>query len=338
VKIGQLDTLAQPVLIAEIGNNHEGSLDTARQLVHAAHAAGARAVKFQTFRTEHYISRRDAARFERLKTFELPPDAFAELADLARGLGLAFLSTPFDLPSVEVLAPLVDAYKIASGDNDFYPLIKAVCAKRKPMIVSTGLASLDHVRSVVRLVRDEWKAIGHDGSLAVLHCVSSYPVAPADANLNAIGTLARELDCEVGYSDHTLGPTACIAAAALGARIIEKHFTLSKTHSEFRDHQLSADPQELAFLVSAISEMPLLLGSGTKEPRPCEVALAPAVRRSIVAAVDLEQGHRLALEDITWVRPLDGLRPGEESLVIGRALKRSVCAGDPIRADLVESR
>lgn len=333
--IGRIDTAAQPLLIAEIGNNHEGSFATAKELVNQAKRSGVQAVKFQTFRTEHYVSRNDAARFKRLKSFELNYDQFAELAVLTRAQGMAFLSTPFDLESAHRLDPMVDAYKIASGDNDFYPLIKVVCTKKKPIILSTGLADLAQVKKTVTFIREQWKDVGHAGSLAILHCVSSYPVPVENANLRAIQTMATAFDCEVGYSDHTLGPTACVAAAVLGARIIEKHFTLSKTYSEFRDHQLSADPDEMRLLVTAIQDVPRLLGDGIKKLEPCEQSAEASMRRSIVAAADLPAGHKLAPGDITWVRPRHGMVPGEENVVLGRRLKRAVGSGDPISRDMV---
>lgn len=336
--IGEFDTAQQPLLIAEIGNNHEGSLATAKDLVIQAKKSGVRAVKFQTYRTEHYVSRNDAARFRRLKSFELSYGQFAELAALAREQGMAFLSTPFDLESVHRLEPLVDAYKIASGDNDFYPLIQTVCRKKKPIIVSTGLADLDHVKTMVAFIREQWRAVDHAGTLAVLHCVSCYPVSAENANLRAIQTMASTLDCEVGYSDHTLGPTACIAAAALGAQIIEKHFTLSKTYSDFRDHQLSADPEEMRLLVAAIEAMPRLLGDGVKKLQPCERSAETSMRRSVVAASDLPAGHKLAANDITWIRPRQGMVPGEESRILGYRLKRAVSSGEPISGDMVEQK
>jgi len=334
--IGNVDSSNAPVLIAEIGNNHEGSLATARDLVHQAKKCGIKVVKFQTFRAEHYVSRDDTARFQRLKSFELRYDQFAELAALTRELGMGFISTPFDLESVHQLDSMVDAYKIASGDNNFFPMIEAICQKKKPVILSTGLAGLEHVKKVVTFIKERWRVLAHDGSLAVLHCVACYPVNADSANLRAIQTMATSLDCEVGYSDHTLGPTACIAAAALGARIIEKHFTLSKTHSDFRDHQLSADPEEMRFLVSAIQEAHQMLGDGIKEPQPCELAAVAMMRRGIVAAVDLPAGHMLVSQDITWVRPQRGLAPGEEGLILGCRLKRAVRLGESIVGDMVD--
>jgi N,N'-diacetyllegionaminate synthase len=337
VIIRGIDTTREPLVVAEIGNNHEGSMDTARELVLKAAEAGVRAVKFQTFRTESYVSRSDAARFQRLKSFELSPDHFVELAALTHDQGMAFLSTPFDRESAHVLEPLVDAYKIASGDNDFYPLLETVCSKEKPIIISTGLADLDHVRRVVDFVRARQSSDGPAArSLAVLHCVSCYPVPPDNANLRAISSMVQALDCEVGYSDHTLGPAASIAAVALGARIIEKHFTLSKTFSEFRDHQLSADPDEMRFLVAAVRDVALMLGDGVKTLQPCEVAALPLMRRSIVAASDLAAGHVLTSEDLDWVRPRNGLSPGQESGILGRRLVRDIAAGEAILPEMVQ--
>lgn len=334
--IGHLDTSREPLLVAEIGNNHEGSIATARELVLQAANVGVRAVKFQTFQTEFYVSRSDAQRFQRLKSFELSYSQFEELAALARQQGMAFLSTPFDLESADRIEQLVDAYKIASGDNDFFPLIARVCQKRKPIIVSTGLAGLEQVVRLVAFIRDQWKEIGHTGSLAVLHCVSCYPVPPEQANLGAIRAMAESLDCEVGYSDHTLGVVASIAAAAMGARIVEKHFTLSKTYSEFRDHQLSADPEEMRFLVSALRDVTIMLGNGQKVPQQCELASEALMRRCIVAAADLEAGHLLSPDDLTWIRPRTGLLPGQEHLLLGRRLRHSVTMGEPISAEMLE--
>lgn len=333
--IGNVDTAIQPFLIAEIGNNHEGSFATAKELVNQAKAAGVPAVKFQTFRTEHYVSRSDTARFKRLKSFELSYDQFAELAALTRANGMAFLSTPFDLESAHRLEPMVDAYKIASGDNDFYPLIQAVCRKKKPIIVSTGLADMARVKKTIAFIRDQWKSAGHHGSLAILHCVSSYPVPNENANLRAIQTLARTFDCEVGYSDHTLGLNACIAAVALGARIIEKHFTLNKTYSEFRDHQLSADPTEMRLLATAIQDVARMLGDGVKKIESCEQSAEMSMRRSIVATTDLAPGHVLAAGDLTWVRPRHGMLPGDEASLLGRRLTRAVGSGELISPDMV---
>src|SRR5439155_16391161 len=220
MRIGHVNLDEQVLVVAEIGNNHEGNFEVAKELVRRAAACGVDGVKFQTFKTEHYVSSADAERFKRLKSFELSFAQFEELASLARSLGMLFLSTPFDLESAAFLGPLVDAYKIASGDNNFFPLIQRVCETGKPIIVSSGATSLEQIAKTKRYVEDQWRARGFAQKLAILHCVSSYPVPPEQANLAAIPFLIDSVGGTIGYSDHTIGIDACIVAAALGARII----------------------------------------------------------------------------------------------------------------------
>ena len=328
MRIADLDTAHRALVVAEIGNNHEGRIEVARELVRQAAEAGADAVKFQTFDPDHYVSRSDAARHARLCAFRLTPRQFAELADLARSLGLAFISTPFDLGSADLLAPLVDAYKIASGDNTFYPLIARAADTGKPLIVSCGLSDLGEITRTVEFVQSRWRARQHPGQLAMLHCVSAYPTPPEEANVHAVRTLRERFDCCVGYSDHTLGTEAAVLAVALGARVVEKHFTLDRHYSEFRDHQISADPAEMAELVRRVRLVSTLLGDGAKRPQPSEAAGRDAFRRSIVAAADLPAGHRLTASDLTWIRPGGGLPPGAEDRLLGRALLHPVHFGD----------
>jgi N,N'-diacetyllegionaminate synthase len=327
MRIGRLDTAEAVLVVAEVGNNHEGDPDAARELVRQAAAAGAHAVKFQTFRASGIVRARDEARFRQLSGYELEPAVVEELAELAHSLGLLFMSTPLDLPSVELLAPLVDAYKIASGDNDFIPLLERVGAARKPVIVSTGLADLGGVRTAKAAVEAQ------GAEVAVLHAVTAYPAPAEAANLAAIQTLARELRCTVGYSDHTLGNDACVAAVAAGARILEKHFTLDHDHSDFRDHKLSADPGELRSLVERVALVQTLMGDPRKRMQAQEADLELAVRRSIAAARDLPRGHVLERADLAWLRPRDGLAPGQEDRLLGRALLRDVPMGESILED-----
>src|SRR5205085_2331132 len=177
-------------------------------------------------------------RFERLQRYELTFAQFEELAALARSCRLAFLSTPLDLASARFLARIVDAFKIASGDNDFYPLIDAACESGKPIVVSSGASDLARLARTTAHIRNQWQKRGRGGELAVLHCVTSYPAPAAEANISSVPFLAAALACPVGYSDHTIGIEAAVAAVAAGARIVEKHFTLDKTRTTFRDHQL----------------------------------------------------------------------------------------------------
>lgn len=330
MRIGSLDTDSRIVVVAEIGNNHEGDVERARKLVRAAAAAGADAVKFQTYKTELFVRPADEERFARLKSFELSQEAFAVLADLAHELGLAFVSTPLDLESATFLEEVADAVKIASGDNTFVPLIRQVAAGSKPMIMSTGLVDLDEARAALELARG---ARPSGAEVALLHCVTAYPAQPAEINLRVIPELASALGCTVGYSDHTLGIEACVAAAAIGARILEKHVTLDPPPSDFRDHDLSARPDELAELVRRVRLVEELLGTGEKRPQASEVELRDAVRRSIAARRDLPAGHVIVASDLAWLRPGEGIAPGREGEVVGRILRRAVTAGEQLRPD-----
>lgn len=274
----------RPLIVAEIGNNHEGDPGVARELVLRAEASGADMVKFQTFRAALFANPADPERRRRLEGFELAFDTFAELAELARANGIGFCSTPLDLESARFLAGVADALKVASGDITFAPLLDALGASGKPVILSTGASTLEEVRGAL----DRLTRAGMTGDCAVLHCVSAYP-APADqANLRAVATLRRALpDRIVGYSDHTIGPRAAVLATALGARVIEKHFTLATDYSDFRDHALSADPDSLAELVRQVRAASALLGDGEKRVQPAEEGMRPAIRRAIRAARDL---------------------------------------------------
>lgn len=326
MRIGALDTEERVVVVAEIGNNHEGDFGRAQELVRAAADAGADAVKTQVFRTEAFTSAADEERFARLKSFELPHEQHVALGELARSLGLAFVATPLDLGSADVLREVVDAYKVASGDVGFYALLERVAASGKPVIVSSGGADLEQLRRTVAFVHGH----GGAGRLAVLHCVSAYPPEPDQANLRSIPFLAEQLDAVIGYSDHVVGPTAALAAVALGARIVEKHFTLDKQLSAFRDHALSADPDELRRLVREIRELEPMLGDYDKRVQPGEAADVVKIRRSAAAARDLARGHVVREDDLLWIRPGGGVEPGSERVLLGRALRRDVARGEQL--------
>ena len=334
--IGDFDVQKNVLVVAEIGNNHEGDFKVAQELVRQAAGSGAHAVKFQTFQTRYFVGPQDAARYARLKSFELTYPQFAELAALARARGLLFISTPLDLESARFLDGVVDAYKVASGDNDFYPLMEAIGRTGKPVIISTGMSDMEQVRAAKRCVDTVWRAGGITQEMAILHCVSSYPAPPEDINLAVLPRLASELGCTIGYSDHTDGIEACVLAVALGARVIEKHFTLDKHYSDFRDHQLSADPAEMKRLMAEIARAQTLLGRPEKRLQPCEEAVAKVARRSIAAIRDLPAGHVLTREDLMWIRPAGGVKPGQETLLVGRRLRHAVLAADRILPDDVQ--
>lgn len=334
--IGDINTENKVLIIAEIGNNHEGNMDNAIRLVHEAAACGVDAVKFQTFKTEKFVSITDTARFERLKSFELTYSQFSQLSQLAHSLGMLFISTPLDLESAQFLDSIIDAYKIASGDNNFFHLLDEVTKTGKPVIISTGASDPELIFNAVSALEKGWEKYHKRSDLAILHCVSCYPAPENQVNLQIISYLADKYQYSIGYSDHTKGIEASVLAVACGARIIEKHFTLDNSFSSFRDHQLSADPKDMSELVRRIRSASVLIGSKDKKVQPCESELNIAIRRSIVAGIGMEMGHSIGFSDLMWIRPGDGLAPGNEYKLLGKRLKRSVKFGEPLHESDVE--
>jgi N,N'-diacetyllegionaminate synthase len=330
MRIGNLDSDEKVIIIAEIGNNHEGSFDVAHEMVDRAAEAGVDAVKFQTFKTETFVAPSQVERFERMKGFELSQDQFARLAERARAAGIKFISTPLDMPSAVYLDGIVDALKVASGDNTFYPLIEFVAGTDKPVIISTGFADEPEIALAAATVEKIRGGRPNGPEMALLHCVSAYPVEPEVANLGAIHCLSQRFGeiATIGYSDHTLGTLAATLSIAAGARIVEKHFTLDRNYSDFRDHQLSADPSMMASLVKTIREAETLMGSGDLAPRQIERDSETPVRRSIAAARGLGAGEIVGPDDIMWIRPGEGFPPGREATVLGRPLVKSVGPGE----------
>jgi N,N'-diacetyllegionaminate synthase len=327
MKIKTHDTDKRIFIVAEVGNNHEGDFEVACQLIHEAHKAGVDAVKFQSFEAAHYVTSSDKERFERLSRFHLGYESLYKLKTLADSLGLVFFSTPFDISTANFLNKIQQLFKISSSDNNFLPLINTVAEFRKPTLISTGLADMDYLRDL----RSLWRERSAGTELAFLHCVSSYPTPANEANLLCIKTIASEFpDVTVGYSDHTEGIEAATYSAALGARIIEKHFTLDKNFSDFRDHKLSADSRELIQLTKNIRNVEKFLGDGVKRLQPCEREAVKGARRSIAYASNLDSGATLTSRDITWVRPGVGSPPGDEHKFLDRILCRAVKKGELI--------
>lgn len=307
------------LVVAEIGNNHEGDPHAAMDLVRAAACAGCDAVKLQVFRADAFVRPSQPDRLAQMSGFQLDDEIIEQVVALARELGLLVIATPLDMPSLSLMAPMVDALKIASGDNDHLPLIRAAAAVEVPLVISTGLADLACVRRAVEAVREV--AAGRE--VWLLQCTAAYPAMPEEANLGAIATMAREFGLPVGYSDHTAGIEVAAMAVAAGARMVEKHITLDHRRSDFRDHLISADPSELGRMVANIRWTERVVGDGHKRPLDAETPLMTAARRSIVAAQDIPQGAMLEEADITWMRPRDGMRPGEETRLLGRTLTRT---------------
>jgi len=327
MRIDNFDLNKKVFVIAEIGNNHEGNFTLAKDLIKMAADSGADAVKFQTFSVNRYVTTSDKARFEQLKQFELTYEQFRILSEVADKNKLIFLSTPFDIESADAIEPFVPAYKIASGDNTFWPLLKHIAQKGKPIILSTGIAGITDLEEALSVIAENTPHSDLNKYLALLHCVSAYPASDSDLNLLTIKYLQDYFGYLTGYSDHSMGITSCIAAVALGARIIEKHFTYKKEDQVFRDHFLSATPKELKEMTLQIRLVEQMLGSYAKKEIKSESSLYEAARRSIAAKKDLLSGSIVYAEDITWVRPGNGIKPGNEDQVIGQKLKKTIQTG-----------
>jgi sialic acid synthase SpsE len=333
-----IDLETRPALIAEIGVNHEGDPEKAEALLHLAADAGADAVKFQSYTAARFIAAQDAERRARVAGFALDEAAHLRLKEAAAARGVAFFSSAISEDWVPFLAEHGAAIKIASGDIDFEPVIRAAAASGRPVLISTGTADLNEVRRAVAWAEEE---IGRDGlsdRLMVMHCVSAYPTPLEEANLTAIPALAEALaPVPVGYSNHVIGPEAPIAAVALGARAVEVHFTDCKEGRTFRDHALSCDPDDLAYLSRLLPQVAAGRGDGVKRAQACEAGSAAAIRKGLIAARDLPAGHRLTEADLAFARPATGFPAGARASVVGRRLARAVADGhslDP--ADLTE--
>ncbi len=319
-------------IIAEAGVNHNGDLELARRLVDLAAEAGADAVKFQTFRADTLV-RRDAPKadyqkettgtaegqYEMLRGLELSEQAHRDLAERCRARGIEFLSTPFDEDSADLLERIgVRRFKIGSGEISNLFLLRHVAAKRKPVILSTGMSTLDDVDAALRTLRD-----GGASDVKLLHCVSDYPTRPQDANLRVMETLRRRFGVPVGFSDHTQGLSVPLAAAALGAEVLEKHITLDRSLPG-PDHRASLDPAALRGLVQGVREVEAALGTGEKTLTTGEASTQKVARRSLVAVSDLPAGTALERRHLAAKRPGTGISPMELDRVVGRRLKNAV--------------
>lgn len=317
-------------IIAEAGVNHNGDIKKAIELIDIAASAGADAVKFQTFRAEDLVTAsapkaeyqqratgNEQSQFEMLKALELTFDDFKTLFDHCQTKGIEFMSTPFDEASADELERIgMTTFKIPSGELTNHPLIRHVALKQKPVILSTGMANLEEVHQAVEVLR----STGNQ-NFQLLHCVSDYPADPATVNLLAMQTMRERFQIHVGLSDHTLGIHIPIAAVAMGASCIEKHYTLDKSLLG-PDHQASLDPTELHQMVKQIREVEAAFGNGVKAPTEAERKTALVARRSIVLARDLHANHTITKEDLILRRPGTGLPPADLPYLIGEVTNK----------------
>ena len=323
-------------IVAEIGVNHEGHASVAADLIRKAAECGADAVKFQTFRAEHYVSTVQLERRERARRFQLPYETFRELADIAQECGVTFFSTPLHVDDVDFLDEIVSLFKVSSGDLTHLSLIRHIATKGKPMIISTGLGTRGEIQAAIEAVLDVWPDAADKGKLVLLHCVAAYPTPAEEANLSNIAWLRETFGLPVGYSDHTLGTKACELAVACGAVVVEKHFTYRKENQTFHDHALSADPQDMRELVGVVRQAEIYLGGRDRKRTTSEQKMLLHMRRSVGAAVDIPAGVPVLRQWLTYLRPAWGLPPEKLDAVVGKPLRRPVPAGDLIRVEDLE--
>jgi N-acetylneuraminate synthase len=331
-------------IVAEAGVNHNGSPDLARQLIDVAAQAGADAVKFQAFQApllatsaapkapyQQNATAPEESQLAMLRRLELSPEVFRDLQSQCQRRGIIFMATPFDEASADLLDSLnVPVFKVPSGEITNLPFLCSLARRKRPMIVSTGMSTLDEVAAAVASIR----GTGNE-QIVLLHCVSSYPAAPADVNLKAMDTMARTFSVPVGYSDHTLGIEVALAAVALGACVLEKHITLDR-NLPGPDHEMSLEPDELSALVRGVRSVEAALGHGRKEPAPSEADIAAVARKSLVAACDLPAGAVLSADMVAIRRPGTGIPPSMLPQVVHRRLRKAVVAGTLLSQDMLE--
>ena len=311
-------------IIAEAGVNHNGDINLAYQLVDAAKAAGVDCIKFQTFKSENLVSHTaqkaeyqkaatgDSSQQDMLKQLELSFGEFVSLKEYCDRKGICFLSTPFDFESIEFLNSIeMPFWKIPSGEVTNYPYLVALAKTGKPVVMSTGMCEMQEIEDAIAVLRENGAS-----DIKLLHCNTEYPTPYEDVNLRAMKTLRDAFGVEVGYSDHTKGIEVPIAAVAMGASVIEKHFTLDR-NMEGPDHKASLEPQELKQMVDSIRHIEAALGSGDKRPSPSEKKNMAVARKSIVAAARIKAGDILTEENITVKRPGNGICPMRWKEVLG---------------------
>ena len=327
-------------VIAEAGVNHNGSIETAKKMINAAADAGADAVKFQTFKADSLV-RKDAkkaayqlrnaanqkeSQYEMLKKLELTKEMHQELMDYCKKREIMFLSTPFDIDSIKMLVDYgIAVLKVPSGEVTNYPYLREIGRTGKPVIMSTGMCELEEVREAVRTLQENGS-----GEITLLHCNTEYPTPMEDVNLRAMRTLRDELGMPVGYSDHTQGIEVPIAAVAMGAVVIEKHFTLDR-NMEGPDHKASLEPEELREMVRSIRNIESALGDGIKRPSASEMKNRDVARKSIVAKTNIAKGEVFTEGNLTAKRPGSGISPMLWKQVIGLKADRDYEQDDMIK-------
>jgi len=328
-------------IIAEAGVNHNGKLKLAKKLVDVAKKAGVDAVKFQTFKAKNLVSKntemanyqkkntgKKESQFEMLRRLELHNRNFIKLKKYCNKKRIIFLSTPHTESAVDLLNNLVPAYKIGSGDLTNSPLLKKIAQKKKPIILSTGMATLKEVEEAVNTIMPINK------KLILLHCTTNYPCPLEEVNLRAMLTLKKEFNLLVGYSDHTSGIIVPTIAVAMGATVIEKHFTLDK-NLPGPDHKASLEPKELKEMVKAIRNVEKILGTGEKNPTNSEKKIRRIIRKSIVAKIDIPKNTIIKKNMLIIKRPGTGINPKQIDKIIGKKTKKNIVQNELINQNMI---
>lgn len=331
----------KPYIIAEAGVNHNGQLDLALKLVEKAAWAGADAIKFQTFDPNtlvtknstkakyQYEDRGNETQYEMLKRLMLRRENHHILKQRAESLGLTFLSTPFSSEDVEFLSQLgIQAFKVGSGDMNNIPLLKIIAKKNLPIILSTGMSTLAEVKESVSAIQN-----AGNNDIILLHCTTNYPTPFNEVNLRVMATLRREFGLLVGYSDHTLGIEVPIAAASLGAVVIEKHFTVDRTLPG-PDHKASLEPNELKKMILSVRNIKIALGSSEKKPNISEIEIAKIARKSIIAKHYIQKGKSVEMDDLDIKRPGTGIEPKHIDDLVGKKAKFDIAADEVCQWDM----
>lgn len=327
-------------IIAEAGVNHNGSIELAKKLIDVASEAGADAVKFQTFKTENLVSKNakkadyqkettdsNESQFDMIKKLELDIDTHKELIAYCNEKKIMFLSTPFDHDSIDLLHNLkLDIFKIPSGEITNLPYLRDIGRLKKKVVLSTGMADIGEIEDALDILTS---AGTQKDNITVLHANTEYPTPMCDVNLKAMQTIGNTFEVDYGYSDHTLGIEVPIAAVAMGASCIEKHFTLDK-NMEGPDHRASLEPNELKAMVSAIRNIEKALGNGIKKPSNSERSNIQIVRKSIVAKRNIKKGESFSEDNLAVKRPADGLSPMKWDEVLGTISQKDYNMDEPI--------
>jgi len=327
-----------PLLIAEIGGNHEGDFDYARKLTQLAIESDADFIKFQIYTGDTLVSPVEGEqRNKHFKKFELTPEQHMELARMCIDAGRKYMASVWNPDFISWIDPYLPVYKIGSGDLTAYPVLRKFALLGKPMIISTGLATLDEVLDAVTFIQSVNPVYRSPDYLAILQCTSMYPIPYSDANLEVMNTLRQKTGLTIGYSDHTEGGKAMATAVAMGAEILEFHFTDTREGKTFRDHKVSLTKEDVQKLIGDIRDIQMLKGSGEKVPVPIEIENGHVIsfRRAVYPAKDLAVGTVLSEENLVTLRPNHGIDAREFDKLLGRTLNRSVRAFEKLEWDMI---